>query len=71
MRFLDLAAVATPLAVYALAVPMPGPSFVVITQASLGAGRLAGAVAALGTTIAVAVYAAAIVLVTANSMSHA
>jgi len=63
MRFLDLAAVATPLAIYAHAVPMPGPSFDVITQASLGAGRLAGMVAALGTTIGVAVYATATLLV--------
>jgi threonine/homoserine/homoserine lactone efflux protein len=62
MSFLDNAAVVAPLAVYALAVPMPGPSFVLITQASLGAGRLAGMVAAIGTTIGVTVYATATLL---------
>jgi threonine/homoserine/homoserine lactone efflux protein len=41
---------------------MPGPSFVAITQASLGAGRLAGMVAAIGTTIGVAAYATATLL---------
>lgn len=59
---LDNAAVVAPLAVYALAVPMPGPSFVVITQASLAGGRLAGMVAAIGTTIGVTVYATAALL---------
>jgi len=62
MSFLDDAATVAPLAVYALAVPMPGPSFVVITQASLGAGRLAGMVAAIGTSIGVTVYATATLL---------
>jgi threonine/homoserine/homoserine lactone efflux protein len=62
MPFLEYAAVISPLAVYALAVPMPGPSFVIITQASLGGGRLAGMIAAIGTTVGVAAYATATLL---------
>jgi threonine/homoserine/homoserine lactone efflux protein len=62
MSFLDSAAVVAPLVVYALAVPVPGPSFVAITQASLGARRLAGMVAAIGTTLGVAAYATATLL---------
>jgi threonine/homoserine/homoserine lactone efflux protein len=62
MSFFEDAAVISPLAVYALAVPMPGPSFVIITQASVGGGRLAGTIAAIGTTIGVAAYATATLL---------
>jgi threonine/homoserine/homoserine lactone efflux protein len=62
MSSLDNAAVAVPLVVYALAVPLPGPSFIVITQVSLGAGGLPGMVAAFGTTIGVTVYATATLL---------
>jgi threonine efflux protein len=62
MSFVDSAALFAPLAVYAFAVPLPGPSFVVVAQASLGRGRLNGIVAALGTTLGVSVYAIATLL---------
>lgn len=57
MALLQNGSVIAILAVYALAVLLPGPSFIVITRASLGVGRAAGIMAALGTTAGVAVYA--------------
>lgn len=62
---MDLAfftAILAPLGVYALAVPMPGPGFAVISRASIVHGASNGAAAALGTTGSVAIYAAATVL---------
>lgn len=51
-----------PLGVYALAVSMPGPSFVVISRVSICDGAINGSAAAFGTTFVVAIYAVATVL---------
>ena len=58
----QIASIAGALAVYALAVPMPGPSFVVITRSAVREGREAGIFAALGTTLAAAAYASCAIL---------
>lgn len=57
-----LAAVVAPLGIYALAVPMPGPGFLVISRASIAHGTANGMAAALGTTASVVVYAVATAL---------
>ncbi|MFE3838707.1 LysE family translocator [Pseudogemmobacter sonorensis] len=51
-----------PLGIYALAVPMPGPGFIVISRASIAQGPAHGAAAAFGTTASVSVYALATAL---------
>lgn len=57
-----LTTILAPLGIYAAAVPMPGPGFVMISQASLTHGAACGAAAALGTTASVAIYAFATAL---------
>lgn len=48
--------------IYAVAVPLPGPSFVAISRATIANGRMAGACAALGVTLAAAIYAVSALL---------
>lgn len=55
----QISSVMTALAVYALAVPLHGPSLIVITRASVTDGRKADAAAALGTTLGAVFYAVA------------
>ena len=57
-----LTAIFAPLGIYILAVPMPGPGFIVITRASIIHGPANGAAAALGTTGSVSIYAVATAL---------
>lgn len=57
-----LTTILAPLGIYALAVPMPGPGFAVISRASIAQGSINGAAAALGTTASVSVYAFATAL---------
>jgi threonine efflux protein len=52
-------AVIAAILIYAVAVPLPGPSFVAITRTTMVSGRTAGAFAALGVTLAAAIYALA------------
>lgn len=56
------ASLVAPLVVYACAVPLPGPGFVIITKASVTNGFANGSAAALGTTLSAALYAMATVL---------
>lgn len=53
--------VLAPLGIYALTVPLPGPSFVLISQTSIREGGRHGFFAGLGTSAGVAVYALAAV----------
>jgi threonine/homoserine/homoserine lactone efflux protein len=57
-----LSAVFIPLGIYAMAVPFPGPGFIVIVRASITEGPAHGSAAALGTTVSVSVYAFATTL---------
>ena len=57
-----LTTILAPLGIYALAVPMPGPGFIVISRASIAQGNTHGAAAAFGTTVSVSVYALATAL---------
>lgn len=58
----QIATIVGALAVYALAVPIPGPSFVLITRSAAQEGREAGILSALGTTIAATAYAVGAIL---------
>lgn len=51
-----------PMLIYALAVPLPGPAFVVISREAVTNGWSNGSAAAFGTTLSAAVYALATVL---------
>lgn len=57
-----LTTILAPLGIYALAVPMPGPGFIVISRASIAQGSAHGAAAAFGTTASVSIYALATAL---------
>lgn len=49
-------------AIYSVAVPLPGPGLVAVTRATITSGRTAGTVTAIGVTLAVTIYSVAALL---------
>ncbi len=62
MEITHISSILGTLMIYALVVPIPGPSMVIISRTSIINGRQAGMAAALGTTFGVMIYAIATLL---------
>ncbi|WP_338884092.1 LysE family translocator [Xenorhabdus sp. TH1] len=62
MEVFHISSIFVALAIYALAVPIPGPSMVIISRMCVTGGSQAGIATAFGTTLGVAIYAVATLL---------